>query len=166
MNATAVEHIVANPSAKTPAESQRYVYIAAIFAAIGGLLFRYDTELISGAGMLFLPSPLCFLAKHGHSDLVHTALVKIRYTQDVENEFQRIKTSSQKSALRGHISELLLPAAHPALMIGAGFTIFQQVTGINTILHHAPYIIRTAVSPRFKRSGHNVRWHRECDDTF
>lgn len=37
MNATAGEPIVADPSANAPAGIQRYVNIAAIFAAIGGL---------------------------------------------------------------------------------------------------------------------------------
>ena len=37
MNATAGELIVADPSANAPAGIQRYVNIAAIFAAIGGL---------------------------------------------------------------------------------------------------------------------------------
>jgi len=37
VNATAGELIVADPSANAPAGIQRYVNIAAIFAAIGGL---------------------------------------------------------------------------------------------------------------------------------
>jgi sugar porter (SP) family MFS transporter len=291
MNATAVELLVTNPSTKAPAASQRYVYIAAVFAAIGGLLFGYDTGVISGAlifikrtfglsifqqelavssvlvgaavlaitggslsdrfgrrkmllitsvvfiagalvcaaagsiqililgrvfvgmgiglassvvplyiseispakargwqvslfqlaitvgilaayvadyvftpsaawrwmlglavipgallgaGMLFLPETPRFLARHGHFDLARTVLVKIRGTEDVEKEFQEISTASQETALRGHISDLLLPAVRPALMIGIGLAVFQQVTGINTIIYYAPYIIRTA----------------------
>jgi len=97
-----------------------------------------------GAGMLFLPETPRFLARHGHFDLARSVLVKIRGTQDVEKEFQEIKVASQESALRGHVSDLLLPAIRPALMIGIGLAIFQQVTGINTIIYYAPYIIRTA----------------------
>ena len=97
-----------------------------------------------GAGMLFLPETPRFLARHGHFDLARTVLVKIRGTEDVEKEFQEISTASQETALRGHISDLLLPAVRPALMIGIGLAVFQQVTGINTIINYAPYIIRTA----------------------
>ncbi len=49
MNAASAGSNVAHPPARAPAASQRYVYIAAIFAAIGGLLFGYDTGVISGA---------------------------------------------------------------------------------------------------------------------
>ena len=97
-----------------------------------------------GAGMLFLPETPRFLARHGHFDLARTVLVKIRGTQDVEKELLEIKESSQASALRGHISDLLQPALRPALIIGIFLGVFQQVTGINTIIYYAPYIIRAA----------------------
>jgi sugar porter (SP) family MFS transporter len=94
--------------------------------------------------MLFLPETPRFLARHEHFDLARSVLVKIRGTQNVDSEFQEIKMSSQASALHGHITDLLLPAVRPALMIGIGLAIFQQVTGINTIIYYAPYIIRSA----------------------
>jgi sugar porter (SP) family MFS transporter len=97
-----------------------------------------------GAGMLFLPETPRFLVRHGHFDLAHTVLVKIRGTEDVDKELQAIKVASQASALRGHVSDLLVPAIRPALIIGIGLAIFQQVTGINTIIYYAPHIIRSA----------------------
>ena len=117
----------------TPTAAWRWMLGLAVIP--GGLL---------GAGMLFLPETPRYLARHGHFDLARTVLIKIRGTQDVDMEFREIKTASQESALRGHVSDLLLPALRPALMIGIGLAIFQQVTGINTIIYYAPYIIRTA----------------------
>jgi sugar porter (SP) family MFS transporter len=119
--------------ALTPSAAWRWMLGLAVIP--GGLL---------GAGMLFLPETPRFLVHHGHFDLARTVLVKIRGTQNVEKEFQEIKVASQASALRGHVSDLLLPAVRPALMIGIGLAVFQQVTGINTIIYYAPYIIRTA----------------------
>ncbi len=100
--------------------------------------------LLLGAGMLFLPETPRFLARHGQFDMAHAVLVRIRGTQDVDKELQEIKATSQESVLHGHISDLLLPALRPALIIGIGLAVFQQVTGINTIIYYAPYIIRTA----------------------
>ncbi|MFY9852568.1 MAG: sugar porter family MFS transporter, partial [Terracidiphilus sp.] len=100
--------------------------------------------LLLGAGMLFLPETPRFLARHGQFDMAHAVLVRIRGTQDVDKELQEIKATSQESVLHGHISDLLLPALRPALVIGIGLAVFQQVTGINTIIYYAPYIIRTA----------------------
>jgi sugar porter (SP) family MFS transporter len=117
----------------TPSAAWRWMLGLAVIP--GGLL---------GAGMLFLPETPRFLARHEHFDLARSVLVKIRGTQNVDSEFQEIKMSSQASALHGHITDLLLPAVRPALMIGIGLAIFQQVTGINTIIYYAPYIIRSA----------------------
>ena len=117
----------------TPTAAWRWMLGLAVIP--GGLL---------GIGMLFLPETPRFLARHGHFDLARADLIKIRGTQDIEKEFQEIKASSLETALRGHVSDLLLPALRPALMIGIGLAIFQQVTGINTIIYYAPYIIRTA----------------------
>jgi sugar porter (SP) family MFS transporter len=117
----------------TPTAAWRWMLGLAVIP--GGLL---------GAGMLYLPETPRFLARHGHFDLAHTVLAKIRGTQNVEEEFQEIKAASQQTALRGHVSDLLLPALRPALIIGIFLGIFQQITGINTIIYYAPNIIRAA----------------------
>lgn len=97
-----------------------------------------------GAGMLYLPETPRYLARHGHFDLARGVLAKIRGTQDVDTEFLQIKAASQELGKHGSLSDLLLPAIRPALVVGIGLAVFQQVTGINTIIYYAPYIIRTA----------------------
>src|SRR6266542_4252073 len=39
---------------------------------------------------------------------------------------------------------LWAPAVRPALIVGIGLAIFQQVTGINTVIYYAPTIIQSA----------------------
>jgi hypothetical protein len=56
MNATEVEPLVARLSINAPVASQRYIYIAAMFAASGGLLFGYDIWVNSGALISFKQS--------------------------------------------------------------------------------------------------------------
>ena len=97
-----------------------------------------------GAGMLYLPEIPRYLARQGHLDLARSVLTKIRGTQDVDAELLQIKTAVQQPGQHSHFSDLLLPAIRPALIIGIGLAVFQQVTGINTIIYCAPFIIRSA----------------------
>ncbi len=74
-------------------------------------------------------------------------LVRIRGTQDVELEWREILGSLAHAEERGTWSDLLHPAVRPALIVGVGLAIFQQVTGINTVIYYAPTIIQSAGLP-------------------
>jgi flagellar biosynthesis protein FliQ len=60
--------------------------------------------------------------------LARGVLTKIRGTPDVSAEFQEIKTAAQKREQHRSFSDLLLPAIRPALIIGIGIAVFQQIT--------------------------------------
>jgi sugar porter (SP) family MFS transporter len=105
-----------------------------------------------GAGMLYLPETPRYLARQGHFDSARSVLIKIRGMQDVDAEFLQIKAATQKTELRGRFSDLLLPAIRRAMIIGIGLAVFQQVTGINTIIYYAPSILRSAGIPSIRGS--------------
>jgi len=118
------------------------------FAASGSWRWMFGLAVVPGAmlgaGMLYLPETPRYLARQGHFDSARSVLVRIRGIEDVDAEFLQIKSAAQKPELRGRFSDLLLPAIRPAMIIGIGLAVFQQVTGINTIIYYAPSIIRSA----------------------
>lgn len=97
-----------------------------------------------GAGMLYLPETPRYLARHGHLDQARKVLVRARGMQDVDDELRQIEAALAVPEQGGQISDLLAPVVRPALIVGIGLAIFQQVTGINTVIYFAPTIIRSA----------------------
>jgi MFS transporter, SP family, galactose:H+ symporter len=102
---------------------------------------------ILGAGMLFLPESPRWLAKYQHPEEARRVLKKVRGTSEVEPELSGILDSLAVSEEHGRWSDLLHPAVRPALVVGIGLAIFQQITGINTVIYYAPTIIQSAGMP-------------------
>jgi MFS transporter, SP family, galactose:H+ symporter len=105
-------------------------------AAVPGLLL--------GLGMLYLPESPRWLAKHGQTEKALKILGKIRGTSNVAAEFQEIQSTLSQGGEHGNWSELWSPAVRPALVVGVGLAVFQQVTGINTVIYYAPTILQSA----------------------
>ena len=121
------------------------------FAASGGWRWMLGLAVVPGAllglGMLAMPETPRWLAKHGHAESARKVLARIRGTQDVQAEFQEIQSTLSQAEERGHFSDLLAVSVRPALIVGVGLAIFQQITGINTVIYYAPTIIQSAGIP-------------------
>jgi SP family galactose:H+ symporter-like MFS transporter len=100
--------------------------------------------LVFGAGMFFLPETPRWLIRGGHHEVAHRVLVRIRERADVHVEIEEIKASLAQQAESGHWADLLRRQVRPALLIGLGLAIFQQITGINTVIYYAPRILQSA----------------------
>jgi SP family galactose:H+ symporter-like MFS transporter len=100
--------------------------------------------IILGVGMLFLPESPRWLAKYLHPEAARAVLVRIRGTDNVDSEFKEIIGSLEQSEERGRWADLLSPTVRPALVVGIGLAIFQQITGINTVIYYAPTIVLKA----------------------
>src|SRR6516165_1604938 len=99
---------------------------------------------ILGLGMLGMPETPRWLAKHGQADAARKVLERIRGTQDVNLEFGEIHETLSRADESGHFSDLMAASVRPALIIGIGLAIAQQITGINTVIYYAPIIMQSA----------------------
>jgi SP family galactose:H+ symporter-like MFS transporter len=95
-----------------------------------------------GIGMLFVPESPRWLVGRALPDQARAVLRRIRGTASVDRELKEIQTGLDQQG--GRWSELLSPLARPALIVGIGLAIFQQVTGINTVIYYAPTIFQFA----------------------
>src|SRR5438105_1251364 len=100
--------------------------------------------LIFGTGMFFLPETPRWLIRAGQHEIARRVLIRIRETVDVDLEISEIQTSLAEQAQRGSWIDLLHRHVRPALVVGIGLAIFQQVTGINTVIYYAPKILQSA----------------------
>src|SRR6266498_1006793 len=97
--------------------------------------------LVFGTGMFFLPETPRWLIRGGHHEVAHRVLVRIRESADVNEE---IKASLAQQAESGRWTDLLRRQVRPALVVGLGLAVFQQITGINTVIYYAPKILQAA----------------------
>ena len=99
---------------------------------------------ILGLGMIGMPESPRWLAEHGQPELARRVLARIRGTANIEPEWLEIQKTLAEAEERGRFADLLNPSVRMALVIGIGLAIFQQVTGINTVIYYAPLIVQSA----------------------
>jgi len=116
----------------TPIEGWRWMFGVAVIPA-----------LVLGIGMFFLPESPRWLVKNGKLDKARLVLARSRVESEVETEMRQmeeLERLEREQAQTGY-KELLTPWIRPALIIGVGLAIFQQITGINTVIYYAPTIL-------------------------
>ena len=98
--------------------------------------------LAFGTGLFFIPDSPRWLVAQGHSDRAEAVLRHIRTAERAKVELDEIQSSLAQQ--KGHWSELLGPLLRPAMIVGIGLAVAQQITGINTVIYYAPTIFRFA----------------------
>src|ERR671917_1737307 len=124
--------------------------IGVIFAPIEGWRYMFGVALIPalilGIGMFMLPESPRWLFEHGRIDKARAVLGRSRSPEEIDQELREMgeikRQEQEQSQARVSYKELLAPCVRPALVIGIGLAIFQQITGINTVIYYAPTILQ------------------------
>jgi len=123
--------------------------VAYAFSADGAWRWMLGLALVPAValaiGVALLPDTPRWLVRDGKVDDARRVLRRLRPPNDVEPELANIESSLHKQA--GGWVQLLAPSVRMALIVGIGLAIFQQVTGINTVIYYAPTIVQLAGIP-------------------
>ncbi len=95
-------------------------------------------SIIFGTAMFFLPESPRWLYKEGKIEEAHHLLIRIHGDKEADHERREIEQSIQLAKQKNAV--VMTPWVKRALLIGIGLAIFQQLTGINTVIYYAPLI--------------------------
>ena len=93
-------------------------------------------------GTFFVPRSPRWLVLTGQVEKAREVLGKIRMAQHVESELADIQKSTNSEGTNWKL--LFAKWVRPALYVALGLGMFQQITGINTIIYYAPTIFEFA----------------------
>jgi SP family xylose:H+ symportor-like MFS transporter len=93
-------------------------------------------------GVIFLPESPRFLVKAGKHDKAKVVLGKIGNSNFVQDSFRNIE-NSMKGVNKLPLREAFSKAVRPALIIGIGLAVFQQLCGINVVFNYTSTIFES-----------------------
>ncbi len=93
-------------------------------------------------GMLTQAESPEWLVTHDREDDARRVLSRLRHDGNVDVELASMKEGMQRQNVT--VAELLSPRLRGALTLGVLLAVFQQVTGINTIIYYAPTLLNNA----------------------
>jgi sugar porter (SP) family MFS transporter len=92
-------------------------------------------------GMLFQHESPHWLVGKGREDEARKILHRVRGEGDIDAEIAEVRELSERNS---SFREVLRPAVRHVMIIGVTLAVFQQITGINTIIYYAPTLLKSA----------------------
>jgi sugar porter (SP) family MFS transporter len=118
-------------------QSWRWMFASAVFPAI--VLF---------IGMIFLPESPRWLARKGFQERARENFRRLGRGDEAEAELAEVEGALQEE--EEGFRSLFRPGFRVAVFVGVGLAIFQQITGVNTIVYYSPAILRMSGFPSAK----------------
>ncbi len=98
-------------------------------------------SIILVVAMWRLPDSPRWLISKAKVEQARQALQRVRTESDVSPEVTAIQQSIEKQG-DGGITGLFQPSLRMPMIVGLGLAVFQQITGINTVIYYAPTIFK------------------------
>ena len=92
-------------------------------------------------GMLFQHESPHWLVAQGREDEARKVLHRVRGEAYIDAEIAEVRELSERNS---SFREVLSPAVRHVMIIGVTLAVFQQITGINTIIYYAPTLLKSA----------------------
>ena len=92
-------------------------------------------------GMLFQRESPHWLIAQGREDEAREVLRRVRDEGGIDAEIAEVR---ELSGRRSSFREVLNPAVRHVMILGVAMAVFQQITGINTIIYYAPTLLSAA----------------------
>ena len=99
-------------------------------------------------GMIFLPESPRWLARKGFREKALENFRRLGRGDEAEAELAEVESALQEE--QEGFGILLRPGFRVAVLVGVGLAIFQQITGINTIIYYSPAILQMSGYPSAK----------------
>jgi SP family galactose:H+ symporter-like MFS transporter len=94
-------------------------------------------------GMWWLPDSPRWLISKSKVEQARKILQRARTSSDVGPEITDIQESMKQQGVSG-MKGLFAPSLRMPMIVGLGLAVFQQITGINTVIYYAPTIFKFA----------------------
>jgi SP family arabinose:H+ symporter-like MFS transporter len=98
--------------------------------------------------MIFLPESPRWLARSGFRERALENFHRLGRGPEAEAELRDVEQVLKEET--GGFGMLLKPGFRVAVFVGIGLAVFQQITGINTIIYYSPAILRMSGYPSDK----------------
>ncbi len=83
-----------------------------------------------------------WLIERGRGEEARSVLARLRPAGEIDREIAEIREIISQG--RAGVRELFSRTVKPALLVGVAMAVFQQVTGINTVIYYAPSLLHDA----------------------
>jgi sugar porter (SP) family MFS transporter len=117
------------------------------FSSSGGRRYMFGLATIPSIaliiGMWRLPDSPRWLISKSKVEEARQILRRARTVSDVSPEITDIQNSMKKQGAGG-VGGLFQPSLRMPMIVGLGLAVFQQLTGINTVIYYAPTIFKFA----------------------